>query len=240
MIKSKILFSSACSPEAWKSLLGLVCVLAKKKPWLRQECGWILYSSIGNLSAKLASILIQELSTHELIRTPEGVAIWLEVRSLFPGAVSHTDVSEKSRSWKHGDPLHHKASSSLADIMKDAKLKQTDPESQAESQGTGMWSAQLHFAWDVVLRELYQESYPLTEGKDKTRRISFKSFWLQVVDGESKPTFQTLANTFQKAYSHCPVAQSASNGDSFSSLKCCWMLQSTYSTISSRPTLSSL
>ena len=133
---------------------------------------------------ELALTLIEVLSTNQLIRTPEGVAIWLEVQALFPDAIGHADLPEKSHSWKHGDPLHRKDSISLADIMKDAKPKQTSSDGPSESQGTGMWSSQLHFAWGVVFGELYKEFDQPKDGKKKGRRIEFKTFWLQVVDGE--------------------------------------------------------
>jgi hypothetical protein len=76
--------------------------------------------------------------------------------------------------WKYDSPLSKKGVSTLANIMKDAKPQQAESDSDMDSQGKAMWSPQLHFAWDLLLRELYQEA--------TNDRVSFKDFWLQVVD----------------------------------------------------------
>jgi len=68
--------------------------------------------------------------------------------------------------------------------MKDARAKQQQPESGESNalQGTGTWSQQLHFSWEVILREL---SLPATHGaKASSERISFAKFWADVVDSE--------------------------------------------------------
>ena len=115
------------------------------------------------------------MKTNNLIRTPEGVAVWLEVKNCYPNAALPKHV------WKHRDPLHKEESAALAEVMKDAKAKQQpDPTESAAPQGAGTWSQQLHFSWDVVFRELYLSAD--TNVKDSTNRIIFKNFWTDVVD----------------------------------------------------------
>jgi DNA polymerase phi len=122
------------------------------------------------LSKEFNRHLVQALVHHKLLRTAEGVAIWL--------AQDDANLRDLQLSpeglWKHGSPLSKKDVSTLANIMKDAKPQQADSDGNMDSQGKAMWSPQLHFAWDLVLRELYQG----VSGD----RVSFKDFWLRVVD----------------------------------------------------------
>lgn len=67
----------------------------------------------------------------------------------------------------------------LAEIMKDMKPQQAESDEGMDSQGKAMWSPQLHFAWDLVLQELYQEA--------SEDRVHFKDFWIQAVDREYYP-----------------------------------------------------
>lgn len=185
-MKSCIFFKPQPSLRLWQTLLQLLCDLAIKKQWLRQECGWLFFTSISylrrsNLEADFAVALIGALKTNNLVRTPEGVAVWLEVKDCFPDAALPKHV------WKHRDPLHKEESSALAEVMKDAKAKQ-QPEltESAAPQGAGTWSQQLHFSWDVVLRELYLSTDADADAnvKRSNGRMTFKKFWHDVVDSE--------------------------------------------------------
>ena len=121
--------------------------------------------------------LTESLKANNLIRTPEGVAIWLEVTKLYP------DAALPKKVWKHRNPLHKDESAALAEVMRDAKAKQ-QPEStdSAAPQGAGVWGQQLHFSWDVVVRALY---IPVdANAPSSTKRMTFKRFWTDVVDSE--------------------------------------------------------
>jgi DNA polymerase phi len=220
-VKSSILFSSVQTVGQWEKLLGIICGIASKKPWLREQCGWLLCSCVKTLTKDFNSSLITTLVRHKLLRTPEGVAIWL----------NQEDANlrlQSSTLWKHGSPLSRKGASTLANIMKDAKPQQADSDASMDSQGKAMWSPQLHFAWDVVLRELYNEI--------KDDRLSFQDFWLQVVDRKSlaeEPRtpdgpdllFVWYTNYSQRVCSRRPVASNESIGASFYSLKYLQKLQ---------------
>ena len=121
-----------------------------------------------SLSPEFNRYVILALDRHKLLRTPEGVAIWLSQED-----ANAKDLRSHSL-WKHGSPLSKKGISTLADIMKDAKPQQADSDGNMDSQGKAMWSPQLHFAWDLVLRELYQQA--------PGNRMSFNDFWARVVD----------------------------------------------------------
>jgi len=171
-------------PDQWLRMLDILCALAIKKPWLRQECGWLLATCIASSSGETAQAFavdaIETLSANKLIRTPEGVAIWLTIVRVFPQA------KLPKTTWKHGDPLAKKDVSLLADILKDART-QPEADQDAEAQGSARWSASLHFAWDVVLAELIRPtvdgSKNGTNGTKKNERLTFDVFWKKVVDG---------------------------------------------------------
>lgn len=79
--------------------------------------------------------------------------------------------------------------SDLADIMRDAKPSSTTQSEILESQGKAVWSVNLHFAWGVVLDELYRDVLG-SEMEDQTSEIqNFADFWLDVVECECR-TFQ--------------------------------------------------
>ncbi len=182
IVKSCILFKPKPSLELWRSLLQLICDLALKKQWLRQECGWLFFTSIScfrssNLGPEFAIAIVESLRANNLVRTPEGVAVWLEVRSCYPDAVLPKTV------WKHRDPLCRDEAASIAEVMKDARAKQQpDSGEAAGAQGAGTWSQQLHFSWDMVLRELCLPA--VRDVKVSSKRMTFAKFWADVVDSE--------------------------------------------------------
>ncbi|KAL2859058.1 DNA polymerase phi-domain-containing protein [Aspergillus pseudodeflectus] len=173
IIKSGILYSPKSRIAEWTKVLELVLDLAKKKPWIREECGWIIYRSIYDLSAqkadsKLVEIALESLCSNDLARTPEGVATWVAARDLFPG------IGFPNKVWKHDDPLDSKERNQLAKVMKES-------EPAGDSEGpkvSGVWNSKLHFAWDAVVNSLNSVS----EKPSKSTRLSFADFWLEVVD----------------------------------------------------------
>ena len=191
IIKSNILVKQQDILQ-WKRLLDLICVIANKKPWLKQECGWILYNCVRSFASSKTVVpddfaldVVEKLTAHKLIRTPEGLAIWLEVGEAFPDAKLPKHV------WKHRDPLSKNNISLLADVLKDAKTRDNSDEAEHKSQGKAIWSAQLHFAWEVVLLRLYQQTAPISksgvkgkEGKSDHKSIDLEIFWNKAIDGK--------------------------------------------------------
>ena len=183
IIKSGIL-TSKLDREQWKRLLDLVCSVSQKKPWLRQECGWLLYQFVATNSdpnlQPFVEDIIDILSSHKIIRTPEGVAIWLAAKRSYPKASMSKYV------WKHGHPFASKDLKTLADTMKDAKMKSSEDDSEA--QGGATWSANLHFTWTIVLDYLFEvnvigsKSERVTSTKPVEDVVPFEDFWRVVVD----------------------------------------------------------
>jgi DNA polymerase phi len=169
IIKSGFLFDSEDRSQ-WKRLLTSLCSLAHKKPWLRQECGWVLsqFASQSSDSSNQPYVeqALETMASERIIRTPEGVAVWVAAKQQYPEA----NLSEHV--WKHKHPLAKKDVHSLAEIMMDAKPQQSDDAHRA--QGAAVWSANLHFAWNAVLAFLYKNKVP--------QILDFSAFWKGVVE----------------------------------------------------------
>ncbi|KAI9367618.1 DNA polymerase phi-domain-containing protein [Aspergillus egyptiacus] len=181
IIKSNILFSPKVLFSEWKQVLELVFELAKKKPWIREECGWIIYRCIHDLASqkadpKIVGTAIEHLCSNDLSRTPEGVAIWLAAKDRFPG------LSLPSKTWKNDDPLDSKERNQLAKVMKESSSGESGGEGEGAAKPSGVWNSKLHFAWDALLTSL--NSTPTKESKSKGSgsRLSFLDFWTEVVD----------------------------------------------------------
>ena len=183
MIKSEILFQPNTDVEAWSSILDIVYELAKKKPWLREECGFILFNSIPILKGKdlkYAQLVLDKLLAKGLAKTPQGVAIWIGVHAEIPSIESPPGV------WHHDDPLSRKEKSILAKILMEAPAT-TSPQNVIESETTanGAWSTKLQFAWDVILTELlHDESQGLQRNAKFAKRMKFFEFWDECIDSE--------------------------------------------------------
>ena len=153
----------------WRRLLDSVCSISQKKPWLRQQCGWILYqyasTNAPDFTRSYVEEILKAMTAHKLIRTPEGVAVWIAARK------NHWKGDLSPHAWKHKSPLAKKDINSLAEIMKNARSGLDDNQG---SQGSAVWSENLHFAWDVLLSDLYFG--PSKDG------ISFEGFWKVAVD----------------------------------------------------------
>lgn len=126
---------------------------------------------------------LEHLSRHELVRTPEGVAIWLAAKDLFP------NTSFPSKAWKHDDPLDAKERNQLAKVMKNSSSTETGNEGQEnKSKSSGVWNSKLHFAWDAVTNRLMDvptnDSHKPKKGSSSSR-LSFGDFWTEVVDSKS-------------------------------------------------------
>ncbi|KAI9834924.1 MAG: hypothetical protein M1819_002647 [Sarea resinae] len=180
VIKSLVLFQPSSDTEHWAHVLDIIYDLARKKSWLLEECGWIIYGAIRTLSLKAidkkyAEIALDRLVANGLAKSSEGVAIWLTVQSLFPEARLVKGI------WRDEDPLHRKEKSALTKALKESGQsdeKETDGQSGLQK---GMWTPKLPFAWDVVLSNLLLADQS-TKDSAKRKRINITEFWEEVVD----------------------------------------------------------
>ena len=181
MIKSGILFLPSSGAEAWSNILDIVFDLAKKKSWLREECGFILFNSIQMLKGKdvkYAQLIINQMLAKGLSKTPQGVAIWVGIQAEFPSIDLPPGV------WHREDPLNQKETSRLSKILLEAPaatLPQNGPESETTTKSA--WTTKLQFAWDVILAELL-DARPQGPQKNAkpAKRLKFAEFWEECVD----------------------------------------------------------
>src|SRR5262249_32710078 len=129
-----------------RQLITKAFKLARDVPWIRQECGMMLYDFIQNLepseegTAIYADAILEELVAGGLAKTPEGVAIWLAVRS------KDLKVSFPAHIWHKNDPLCPKERKALAVALKEKNQgfdNDADPTHLVKS---GSWQANVSFA----------------------------------------------------------------------------------------------
>ncbi|KAM5466640.1 DNA-directed DNA polymerase [Microsporum audouinii] len=188
ILKSSILFQPKVPFETWTRLLSLVFELANKKPWLRGECGYIIFYAIRdigarNRSAKYVDSALAALCENNLAKTPEGVAIWLAAMdiSLSPPVVFPHGV------WNHDNPLNSREKATLAKIMKESSGQDASNSEDTTIKSSGVWNPKLPFAWDPILAKLYTSPVEKPSIEDKGKKgkagqLAFSDFWTEVVD----------------------------------------------------------
>ncbi|CAF9926083.1 MAG: DNA-directed DNA polymerase [Alectoria fallacina] len=181
IIKSGILYQPSTEIEAWSDILDIVYDLAKKKSWLREECGFILFNSIQTMKGKdlkYAQVMIDKMLAKGLSKTPQGIAIWIGIQAEYPSIDLPPGV------WHHEDPLNRKENSRLAKILVEDPIA-TLPQNGTESETTakGAWTTKLQFAWDVILAELLNvQTQGLQKNAKPAKRTEFAQFWEECID----------------------------------------------------------
>ncbi|KAL8753011.1 MAG: hypothetical protein Q9184_005553, partial [Pyrenodesmia sp. 2 TL-2023] len=212
-IKSGILFKLDLDADAWPTILDIIYGLAKKKPWLREECGWILHSACqtlkdGDWNPSFIEVLVERLCQVGLAKTPEGVAIWLKARTAFPGADLPSNV------WRGENPLHKKELSKLAKTLKETSVGEDAKESNGEVAHKGSWSSKLHFVWMVIFTKLANAA-PASSSIETSKTITFGQFWQEAVDdqlfAQTASEELCLGKLFTRNFIRCLVNQLASN-----------------------------
>lgn len=130
------------------------------------------------MDVKFVEAAVERLCSHDLARSPEGVAVWLAAKDMFPKAELPSKV------WKHDDPLDPKERGSLSKIMKESSAEQAEGENKG-NKSSGVWNSKLHFAWDAVISRTSDVSKDgSSKSKSKSARLSFVDFWTEVVDSK--------------------------------------------------------
>lgn len=167
-VRAKVLFKDK---SRWDSVLGKLLELSKKKPWIREECGWVIVEALAQMSQSQAEHTLESLYDAGLALSPEGVGIWLTAKNRFP------DMKFPTNPWgQSGDPLEHLKS--LAKALKESSNDE-DSDKTKQAKQTGNWNPQLHFVWKVVLAQY------AAAAKEKKHGIKseFENFWKVAVDG---------------------------------------------------------
>lgn len=179
MIKSGVLFHSSVDNQYWSEVLDLLFELAKKKVWLREECGWILYNAIQSLGKDshpsiYVQLVVDKLQGNDLTTTPEGVAIWIGTIFNFPKVKLSRGV------WCKENPLHRKEKAKLAKILKGASSASPDQSGGiSKVSGQGPWTPKLHFAWEVILGRVLGN-----HSARSSKELGLADLWNECVDRE--------------------------------------------------------
>ncbi|KAF2115511.1 DNA polymerase phi-domain-containing protein [Lophiotrema nucula] len=179
VLQSSILTEPKFVPDSWNKILDHIYELARDVPWLREECGLIICEAASGLderpeSEECAQAMIERLSTFKLTKMPEGVALWLTVKS------KNSKILPE-QPWHKKDPLARKHRGELARILKESFHNTPD----AQDQG-GVKSAAARsnppFTWDVVLSEILARDERSRKQQDNLAKLEFPQFWVDIVD----------------------------------------------------------
>jgi DNA polymerase phi len=168
-VKAKILFND---DEMWNTILGKLLELAKKKPWTREQCGWVVVEAVPQMNQSQAEATLEILYDSGLAISPEGVGIWLTAKNRFP------EMKVPPKPWgSSGNPLDRLQS--LAKALKESSSGDEGSSMIQQAKQTGNWNAQLHFVWDIVLAQFAKALKAKTTGI----KSDFENFWKVAVDG---------------------------------------------------------
>lgn len=169
-VGAKILFGD---DGKWHVILLKFLELAKKKPWTREQCGWVINGALSQMDQSQAEFTMEQLHSAGLALSPEGVGIWITARNRFP------DMKFPSKPWgSSGNPLEHLKT--LGKALKESSSEEGSGKTQQAKQ-TGNWNAKLHFVWDIVLGQYAAAMKAKTHGI----KSEFENFWKVAVDGMS-------------------------------------------------------
>lgn len=168
-VRAKILFEDN---EMWLTTLEKLFELSKKKPWIREECGWVIVEALAQMNQSQAEITLEKLYNSGLAVSPEGVGIWLMAKKRFP------EMKVPSKPWgASGNPLDRLQS--LAKALKESSSGDEGSTKIQQAKQTGNWNPQLHFVWDIVLAQFAKALKSKTAGI----KSDFENFWKVAVDG---------------------------------------------------------
>ena len=165
-VRAKVLYDEGSN---WNAILESLMDLAKKKPWIREECGWVIMEALVQMKQSQAEQTLHVLYDAGLASTPEGVGIFMTAKDRFP------DLKVPSKPWgPTGNPLDRLQS--LAKALKESA--HDDGSKTQEAKLTGNWNPKLHFVWEIVLVQFANAQ------KEKGTGIpDFENFWKVAVDG---------------------------------------------------------
>lgn len=168
-VKAKILFRDE---TMWNAVLEKLLELAKKKPWTREQCGWVIVEALPQMNQSQAEATLESLYNAGLAISPEGVGVWLMAKNRFP------EMKVPAKPWgQSGNPLERLQS--LAKALKESSSGDEGSTKIQQAKQTGNWNPQLHFVWDIVLAQFAKAVKAKTTGIE----FDFGNFWKVSVDG---------------------------------------------------------
>jgi DNA polymerase phi len=184
ILKSGILLSSTNLQQYWQRVLEITFGLGRLKPWLREQCTFVVSQSIPLLKNvdggdTYAAASVDTIYSNGLLRTADGIAIVFAVKETFP------EVKINEAVWA-GDPLRPANIKLLKEVLLESSSNSDEEFDVAQvAAQRGSWSHNAHFVWNHILRILSQNELAtngLSNGQAHNA-ISFEEFWQAVVDG---------------------------------------------------------
>lgn len=168
VLQSDIALNESTTNDQWRKFVDAVADLAAEKPWIRSECGAMLYEYLESIDVSettkdRAQAVIASLHEKALTKTPEGVALWLSVSTRFDNVQLPKGV------WHGDNPLSSEECVRLKKVMNGNAVE--DNGSATNGASTGLRQSQPSFAWKVILSHLHAE-----DGK------AFQHFWDDAVE----------------------------------------------------------
>ena len=169
--------------QIWRNIVDFALTLASHKPWIREECGFMLYALINSMllpqdDLQCVTSIAVGFQTHNLYYTPEGIAIWIALALCYPR------VPLPKGLWSGDGPLSKGNEKRLARVLHDALSNPTSPSETEHSKRPLERKAALHYSWQVILSNLFK-SHKVDSTNEFPCRIplDFERFWKSCVDG---------------------------------------------------------
>lgn len=168
------------SEQDARRLFDAIAELAYEKDWLRDECGAMLHEFLISEEAtqvqdEVIRSLVDSWNSKGLLKSSEGVALWLAVKKSFAG------VKLPKGLWHHNNPLSSQERAGLTKIMLKTSVESEEQANGQSKKKSGTRQITPSFSWLVILKHLFKE-----DGGKK-----FPSFWEDCV---AKPMFSTTSS----------------------------------------------
>ena len=174
-------------------LLDEMHEIVQRVPILQEHYGQMLLQSVRYIAShKLdlhhASTIIRNVCSHGRAKTPEGLALWLEILVKLPGLKLPKNV------WYHRDPLCKKELSTVAKILKRERVASNQDAVEAPTpMKTGMRQTGLHVAWSTILDAFVLRIESQSQGDDeRSADAAFATFWSEAVERKWLVAFNVL------------------------------------------------
>ncbi|KAK1817132.1 DNA-directed DNA polymerase [Friedmanniomyces endolithicus] len=186
ILQSNVVLREDVPDVDWQLYVKAVMDLACHKDWLRTECSAMLYEYLDSgegtkLTLTRVQGLVDALRHATLLKTAEGVALWLAISERWPEALPKGVWAKKS-------PMSADEQTSLKKVLLGRPEEEEEEEegTHVKPSQSGTRQSYPSFVWKAVLSWLYQ------------RNVShdFELFWHEIVE---RGLLHTSASTERKA-----------------------------------------
>jgi DNA polymerase phi len=170
VLQSDVALHKAVNDAQWKVLLDVIVSQAQEAEWLRAQYGAILHECVvrtkgSKLSPGRISTLIQSLRDGNMLKTAEGVALWLAIQSRWTHLLPK-DV------WTKKDPLAKEELPALRKALFGSTDQPGDDDTGQKALAPGARRTRPSFAWLAVLEAWYA----------KQDAHKFSRFWREIIE----------------------------------------------------------